>query len=310
MLSGLVAVTGPAVDPLPSTEAADPRYRELDDWPIETALAAIWESQLAAVAAVRPALPAIAKAVAAAASALGERGRLVYVGAGTSGRIAAQDGAELPPTFDWPRDRLLLLMAGGPAAFVSAAEGAEDDAEAGQRGISEAGIAPQDVVIGVAASGNTRFTCAALADAAARGAVTVAVANSAAGRLLTLAAYPVLVDTGAEPLAGSTRLKAGTAQKVVLNLFSTQLMVQLGRVHRGLMVDMNAGNQKLRDRAVRMLRTLSGADEPAARAALAQTGWRVKPAVLVLNGQDRDAANRLLAAHGGRLRDALRNLPR
>lgn len=294
---------------LPATETVDPRYQALDSWPGAVALAALWEAQAAAVAAVRPALPALDEAVAAAAAALRERGRLVYVGAGTSGRIAAQDGAELLPTFGWPHDRLALLMAGGAGALLSAAEGAEDDAAAGAAAIRAADVGPDDVVVGVAASGGTPYTCAAVREAAGRGALTVGVANAPHGRLLSLAAHPILLDTGAEPLAGSTRLKAGTAQKVALNLFSTQLMVKLGHVHQGLMVDMVASNAKLRARAVRMLRALGAASDAAAEAALAQTDWRVKPAALALRGLDADAAVGLLAAHGGRLREALRSLP-
>jgi len=297
-----------AAPAVPTTESVDPRYRELDAWPAEVALHALWESQLAAVAAVGPALPAIATAATAAAARLRDGGRLVYVGAGTSGRIAAQDGAELPPTFGWPRARLVLLMAGGPAAFTEAVENAEDDAAAAIAAIAAHDIGPADVVLGLAASGGTRFTCAALAEAAARGALTIAVANSPGGQLLALAAHPILVATGAEPVAGSTRLKAGTAQKIVLNLLSTQIMVSLGHVHDGLMVDMRAANEKLRARALRMLRHLTGAADPAASAALAEAHGHVKLAVLLLHGLDADAARALLARNGGHLRAALAEL--
>ncbi len=294
-----------ADSPLPATESVDPRYRELDAWPPQTALLALWEAQLAAVAAVRPALPALERAAVAAAERLGRGGRLVYAGAGTSGRIAVQDGAELPPTFDWPRERLVFLMAGGPAAFISAIENAEDDEAAARRAVEAEQVGPDDVALGVAASGTTRFTCACLQAAAGRGALTIAVGNSPGGRLLGLAAHPILVETGAEPLAGSTRLKAGTAQKVVLNLFSTLVMLQLGRVHEGLMVDMRAGNDKLRARALRMLRQLTGAGDAAAQAALAEAGGHVKLAVLLLRGLDAPAAQALLARNQSRLRAAL-----
>jgi N-acetylmuramic acid 6-phosphate etherase len=298
----------PAESALPDTESVDPRYRDLDAWPAETALLALWEAQLAAVASVRPALPALARAAVAAAERLGRGGRLVYAGAGTSGRIAAQDGAELPPTFAWPRDRLVLLMAGGPAAFTSAIENAEDDETAARIAIESENITPDDVVVAVAASGSTPFTCACLREAAARGALTVAVGNSAGSRLLGLAAHPILAETGAEPVAGSTRMKAGTAQKVVLNLFSTLVMLQLGRVHAGLMVDMRAGNDKLRARGLRMLRRLTGADDAAARAALLLADGHVKLAVLLLRGLDVAAARALLARTHDRLRDALAEL--
>jgi N-acetylmuramic acid 6-phosphate etherase len=288
----------------PATEAVDPRYSDLDAWEPAVALNALWESQLAGVAAVRAALPAIEQAALAAVPRLRSGGRLVYAGAGTSGRIAAQDGAELPPTFGWPREQLVLLTAGGAAAFTGAVEDAEDDAAAAVAALARHGIGAADVVLGVAASGATIFTCACLEQAARNGALTVAVSNSR-GRLLALAANPILVETGPEAIAGSTRLKAGTAQKVVLNLFSTLLMLRLGHVHAGLMVDMHASNAKLRGRAVRMLRQITGADEAAARAALAQADNNVKTAVLVLRGLAPDAARRLLERHGGRLREAL-----
>ncbi len=298
----------PLNPPLPATESVDPRYRDLDAWPTETALRALWEAQLAAVAAVGPALPALAAAATEAATRLRQGGRLVYAGAGTSGRIAAQDGAELPPTFDWPRDRLVLLMAGGPAAFTGAVEDAEDDEAAARAAIAAHAVGPDDVVLGVAASGGTKFTCACLEAAGARGALTIAVANSAAGRLLGVGAHKILAETGAEPLAGSTRLKAGTAQKVVLNLFSTLVMLQLGRVHDGLMVDMRPSNEKLRARGLRMLLGMTGADESAARTALASADGNVKLAVLLLRGLDAPAARALLARTNDRLREALATL--
>ncbi len=291
-----------------ATEAISARYRDLDAWTPAEMLQAMWEGQLAAVAAGQAALPAIAAAVAAAVPRLSCGGRLAYVGAGTSGRIGVQDGAELPPTFDWPADRLLLLMAGGDAAFTRSIEGAEDDAADGRARIAAQSIGPGDVVIGIAASGSTPFTTAAIVEAAGRGALTVGVANSAGGTLLAASAHPILVETGAEVIAGSTRMKAGTAQKMVLNLFSSALMVQLGRVHQGLMVDMQARNVKLRHRAARMLRHLTGAGDAAIGAALAATAGRVKPAVLVLHGLDAAAADALLERSSGRLRVALAGL--
>jgi len=290
--------------PLPATEAVSPRYRTLDAWPAEAALEAMWEGQLAAVAAARSALPAIAAAAAAAGPLLRRGGRLVYAGAGTSGRIGVQDGAELPPTFDFPQDRLVLLMAGGNVAFTQSVENAEDDREAAVAAITAHAIGAGDVVIGIAASGSTPYTTAAILEASRRGALTIAVANSPGGTLLAAAAHPILVETGAEIIAGSTRMKAGTAQKVVLNLFSSLVMVQLGRVHEGLMVDMQARNEKLRHRAVRMLATLTGRDTPALHAALEASGGRVKTAVLILDGLSRAEAEALLDGNEGSLRKA------
>lgn len=294
--------------PTPATESVDPRYQDLDAWTPANALHALWEAQLAAVAGVGAALPAIEAASAAAAARLSRAGRLVYCGAGTSGRVAVQDGAELPPTFGWPRERLVLLMAGGAAALTGAVEGAEDDAGAAAADVAAHALGADDVVIGVAASGGTPFTCACLDAAARAGCLTIAVASSPGSRLLSLAAHPILVASGAEPLAGSTRLKAGTAQKVVLNLFSTVLMLRLGRVHRGLMVEMRPSNAKLRRRAIDMVRRLGGADEAAARAALARSGDDVKGAVLVLRGLEPETARAALARHGGNLRAALAEL--
>ena len=299
-----------AAPALPATETVDPRFEGLDGWSPLSRLEAMWEGQLAAAAAVRPALPALAAAATAAATRLARGGRLVYAGAGTSGRIGVQDAAELPPTFDWPPERLAVLLAGGPDAFTRAIENAEDDTEAAEAEVARLALGPGDVVVGVAASGSTPFTTAVLRAARAAGALTIGVANSPAGTLLAAAEHPILVETGPEVLAGSTRMKAGTAQKIVLNLLSTDIMIALGRVHRGLMVDMQARNAKLRARALRMLRALTGRPDADLEAALATAGGRVKPAVLVLEGLDRAAAEALLAAHGGHLRPALASLGR
>ncbi len=290
---------------LPATEAISPRYQDLDSWPPDAILHAMWEGQLAAVAAIGPALPAIAAAVEAALAPLARGGRLVYAGAGTSGRIGVQDGAELPPTFDWPQARIVLLMAGGDAAFTRSIEGAEDDVAAGEEAAVTHKIGPDDVVIGIAASGSTPYSTAVLRAAAARGATTIAVANSPGGSLLAAAEHKILVETAPEAIAGSTRMKAGTAQKIVLNLFSSLLMVRMGRVHRGLMVDMQARNDKLRLRAVRMLRHLTACSEDQARIALAATAGHVKPAVLIVYGLDFPAASALLERSNGSLRRAL-----
>jgi N-acetylmuramic acid 6-phosphate etherase len=291
--------------PVPATEEASPRTCDLDTWDDATILDALWEGQMAAIAAVRPALPAIAEAAAAAAARLGATGRLVYAGAGTSGRIGVQDGAELPPTFDWPEDRLVLLMAGGEAAFTRAIENAEDRRDLAEAAIAANRVGPEDVAIGLAASGTTPFTIACLQAARARGALTVGIANSPGAPLLAAAEHAILVATGPEAIAGSTRMKAGTAQKTVLNLFSTLLMVRLGRVYRGQMVDMLARNAKLRHRAVRMLIGLTGQDAEHVRRALEAAGGKVKLAVLLLEGLDRASAETLLAQHGGNLRAAL-----
>lgn len=265
----------------------------------------LWESQMAAVAAIGPALDALAGAVEASLPRLRAGGRLVYAGAGSSGRLGAQDGAELEPTFDWPRDRLVLLIAGGMRALTEAVENAEDDAPAAIAQVAAHEIGPLDVLIGVAASGGTPFTVAAVGEARRRGALTIGVANSIGSALLDAAEHPVLIATGAEAIAGSTRLKAGTAQKVALNLLSTAIMTGLGRIHAGRMVDMQARNAKLRVRAVAMVAELAGCDAAEAAAALLATGQRVKPAILVALGLSPEEAAGALAQNGGHLRPAL-----
>src|SRR5262245_16933642 len=196
------------------TEQISPRYIELDSWSSGEMIAARYEGQLAAAAAVRGALDAVAAAVDDAVPVLRRGGRIVYVGAGTSGRIAVQDGTELPPTYDWPADRLVFAMAGGVGALVKSVEGAEDDKMAGERAADDANVAKNDVVIGIAASGSTPYTVGFLQRATQKGSVTVAVANNPGAPLLAAARYPILVETGAEVIAGSTRMKAGTAQKI------------------------------------------------------------------------------------------------
>lgn len=291
---------------LPTTEQVSLRSEQLDTWDVSTVLTALWEGQMAAVAALGPSLSKLARAVEAAAIRLTAGGRLAYAGAGTSGRIAVQDAVELVPTFDWPEDRLILMMAGGEAALLRSVENAEDRADLAAATVEQHAIGASDVLVGVAASGTTQFTVTAVRSARSRGALTIAVANSAETPLLSEADLPVLIDTGAEAIAGSTRMKAGTAQKAALNLFSTALMVRLGRVYRGRMVDMQARNAKLRGRAVRMLQELTGCSTAQAQAALTGADGKVKLAVLLINGLARTEAERLLAYHEGNLRAALR----
>jgi N-acetylmuramic acid 6-phosphate etherase len=291
---------------LPATEAVSDRSELLDTWDVLTVLSMLWEGQMAAVAALGPALPTLARAAEAAAVRLAADGRLAYAGAGTSGRIAVQDAVELVPTFDWPEDRLVLMMAGGETALLRSVENAEDRPDLATATIEQHAIGSTDVLVGVAASGTTPFTVAAVKTARSRGALTIAMANSAGSSLLSEAEFPVLIETGAEAIAGSTRMKAGTAQKAALNLFSTALMVRLGRVYRGRMVDMQARNAKLRARAIRMLQELTDCSTAQAEAALASAGGKVKLAVLLVHGLSCADAERHLARHDGNLRAALR----
>jgi N-acetylmuramic acid 6-phosphate etherase len=288
------------------TERISPRYSDIDLWEPGDILDALIEGQMAAVAAVRPALPAIERAAEAMQARLSGEGRLIYVGAGTSGRLAVQDGAELIPTFNWPQDRLLLLMAGGKDALLQSVEGAEDEIDQAARLVRQHRIDAADVVIAVAASGTTPFTVSCMREAKRRRAFAIGIANNRSTPLLMEADCPIWLDTGPEPIAGSTRMKAGTAQRVALNLLSTLLMIRLGRVHEGLMVDVQAINAKLIGRSENILRRLSGRSEHEVREALQRAGGNVKKAMLILHGCTAEKADALLKQAGGRLRTALR----
>src|SRR5215467_10234799 len=288
------------------TERASPRYSDIDLWESGDILDALIEGQMAAVAAVRPALPSIEKAAEAIHARLSGAGRLIYVGAGTSGRLAVQDGAELIPTFNWPQDRLLLLMAGGKDALLRSAEGAEDEIDQATRLVRQHRIGTADVIIAVAASGTTPFTLACMREAKRCGALAIGIANNRSTPLLVEADCSIWLDTGPEPIAGSTRMKAGTAQRVALNLLSTLVMIRLGRVHEGLMVDVQAVNAKLVGRSQNILRRLSGRSEQELRDALQRAGGNVKKAMLILQGCTPDKAAALLQETGGLLRTALR----
>jgi N-acetylmuramic acid 6-phosphate etherase len=293
-----------------ATEHFSTRYQDLDTWPSLDVLSAFLEGQLSAVAAVRPALPAIASAAEAAVPRLRRGGRLVYAGAGTSGRIGVQDGTELPPTFNWPDDRIVYLIAGGQGAIMQAVENAEDSVEDGIAGIRDNNIGPNDVVIGMAASGRTPFTIAVLKEAAAQGAQTIGISNNAGTPLLELCSHPILADTGEEVVAGSTRMKAGTAQKVILNLLSTLIMVRMDRVYRGLMVNMRATNAKLRRRSEIMVMQITDCDEATATDAILEAGGDLKTAVLIAMGASPADAQGALERHDGNLRKALADVPK
>jgi N-acetylmuramic acid 6-phosphate etherase len=236
---------------------------------------------------------------------LRDRGRLVYVGAGTSGRMGVQDGAELVPTFGWPDDRLLLLIAGGKDALLQSVEGAEDEVEHAVALVTRHEINADDVLIAVAASGTTPFTVTCLREARKRGALTIGIANNRDTPILHESHHAILLSTGSEPIAGSTRMKAGTAQKIALNLLSCLLMILLGRVYQGLMVDVRALNEKLVRRSEDMLIRLTGRSRDEARAALERANGSVKVAVLLLQGCDPDRATDLLDRAGGQLGKAL-----
>jgi len=288
------------------TENVSRRYAGLDAWEPADILDSLIEGQFSAVAAVR----AARRDLEAAALAVEERlrrgnGRLIYAGAGTSGRLALQDGAELPPTFSWPDDRLLLLIAGGRDALTRAVEGAEDSFERGVELIREHEVNASDVLVAVAASGTTPFTLACLTQAKQQGALTVGIANNAGAPLIEEADHGIWLDTGPEAIAGSTRMKAGTAQKITLNLLSSLVMIRLGRVFDGLMVDVQATNAKLVRRAEDMLMRLTESGPAEVRDALERAGGNVKLAVLLLQGCEVAEAEAALERSEGQLRNAL-----
>jgi N-acetylmuramic acid 6-phosphate etherase len=285
-----------------ATEEVDPRFADLDAWQLSSAMEAMWEGQLAAIAAIGRALPAITAATEAARNALGDHGRIVYVGAGTSGRVAVQDGAELMPTFAWPNERVRFIVAGGVGAFVTSIEGAEDDVDDAVAQVKAACLTPHDAVIAVSASGTTPFTVAALRAAASSGAVTIGVANNPGATLLTSAKFPILLETGSELIAGSTRMKAGTAQKVVLNLISSGIMLRFGRVYRGMMVNMLPTNAKLQRRAEAMVAQIADCDPAQAARCLEQAEGEIKTAVLLALGFDKTGAETILRQCDGNLR--------
>ncbi|PZA06753.1 MULTISPECIES: N-acetylmuramic acid 6-phosphate etherase [unclassified Meiothermus] len=285
-----------------NTEVSSPRYKDLDTWQPGEILEALLERQFAAIAAVRAARASLEAAALAAATRLRQGGRLAYAGAGTSGRLAVQDGAELPPTYGWPQERLVYLLAGGPEALLHPVEGAEDDEAAGREAASR--LTQEDVLVGVAASGRTPYTVAALREARARGVLTIGIANNPDTPLLQEAQHPIFLDTGPEVVAGSTRMAAGTAQKAALNLLSTLTMIRLGRVYGNRMVEVTLTNQKLWNRALRTLQELTGSERERAEAALEAAGGRVSLAVLLLRGLGLEEALALLAETGS-LRAAL-----
>jgi N-acetylmuramic acid 6-phosphate etherase len=263
------------------------------------------EGQLAAIASLFSQLGAVTAASEAASTRLLQGGRLVYVGAGTSGRIAVQDGVELFPTYNWPAERLVFVLAGGIEALSASAEGAEDDGEDAVRQIRQANIDRNDVVLGVAASGVTPFTVAAIREARLRGAMTIGISNNTGTPLLQEAEFPLLADTGSELIAGSTRMKAGTAQKALLNIFSTATMLRFGLVYKGLMVNMRVSNDKLAVRARAIVQQLTGVDAAAADKAMSASGGSIKMAVLIASGVEPKRAIELLSSSGENLRVAL-----
>jgi N-acetylmuramic acid 6-phosphate etherase len=289
-----------------TTEAFRPELAEIDRQPT-LEIARLMNAEDAGVpAAVAAQLPAIAAAIDAIAARMSRGGRLVYAGAGTAGRLGVLDASECPPTFNTPPEQVLGLIAGGPAAMVTSVEGAEDSKALAAADLDELKLTPDDTVVGVAASGRTPYAVGAVEHARVLGALTVGVSCNAGSALAAAAEHGIEVVVGPEFLTGSTRLKAGTAQKLVLNMLSTITMIRLGKTYGNLMVDVRASNEKLRARSRRIVALATGAEAEAVEASLAATGGEVKSAILVvLGGVDGPTAARLLADAGGHLRAAL-----
>ncbi|AFR04497.1 N-acetylmuramic acid 6-phosphate etherase [Pectobacterium carotovorum subsp. carotovorum] len=256
--------------------------------------------------AIAQVLPAIAEAVDLATASLQEGGRLIYLGAGTSGRLGVLDASECPPTFGVPHGLVIGLIAGGPGALLKAVEGAEDDPALGEADLKALDVTAADMVVGLAASGRTPYVIGALRYARDVGCRTAAISCNPHSPIAQEALVAISPVVGPEALTGSTRLKSGTAQKLVLNMISTGAMVKLGKVYQNLMVDVKATNVKLLDRACRIVVEATGAEREKARQALVQADNEVKPAILMLLANiDVAAARERLKQHNGYLREAL-----
>ncbi len=288
------------------TEARNPATAAIDTLSSLEIVRLINEEDDRVAGAVRRELPRIAQAVDLIVERLRRGGRLFYFGAGTSGRLGVLDASEMPPTFGVPPDLVQGFIAGGDAALRRSAEAAEDDAEAGARAVRRAGVSAADAVVGITASGGAPWVLGAVAEARRRGAATIGLTCNPASPLARAVEVVIAPLVGPEVIAGSSRMKAGTAQKMVLNMLSTATMIRLGKVYGNLMVDVQPSNAKLRRRAVRILQEAAGVDEETAHRALEATGYEVKPAlVMLLAGVDAGEARQRLAAAGGFVRRAI-----
>ncbi|MEV1079444.1 N-acetylmuramic acid 6-phosphate etherase [Streptomyces sp. NPDC050211] len=289
-----------------TTEAFRPELSEIDQLPT-LEIARLMNGEDATVpTAVAAKLPQIAAAIDAVAARMARGGRLVYAGAGTAGRLGVLDASECPPTFNTDPAQVVGLIAGGPEAMVTSVEGAEDSAELARRDLDRLGLTALDTVVGVSASGRTPYAVGAVEHARQLGALTVGLACNADSALAAAADHGIEIVVGPELVTGSTRLKAGTAQKLVLNMLSTITMIRLGKTYGNLMVDVRASNEKLRARSRRIVALATGASDEEIEAALAATDGEVKNAILtILTGVDGPTAARLLEESGGHLRAAL-----
>jgi len=298
----------PDIQPAESiTEQTYPGSQALDQLATMELLALMNQADAAIPAAVAVEISNIARAVEAIASALSNGGRLFYIGAGTSGRLGVLDASECPPTFGVPRDLVRGIIAGGEAALSRATEASEDDPASGARDLLAAGFSARDILVGIAASGRTPYVLGAVAKARELCAVTCGISCVDHSELSASVDIPIEPKPGPEVLAGSTRLRAGTATKLVLNMISTAVMIRLGHVYGNLMVNVQPGNRKLKDRARRIIERLTGVSSARAAELLDLAGNNVRVAVVMENRKvPREEAERLLAAAGGRIREALK----
>jgi N-acetylmuramic acid 6-phosphate etherase len=288
------------------TESCNPRTEELDRLSTLALVETLHGENAAVLNAVSAVLPLVAQLVDIVAERMGRGGRLFYIGAGTSGRLGVLDASECPPTFGIAPGRVQGLIAGGLTALTTSIEGAEDSPEIGAEDLQARGVGPNDVVVGIAASGRTPYVIGALDAARQAGAFAVALVNVSQAEMATHADLTLAAVTGPEALTGSTRLKAGTAQKLILNLLTTATMVRLGKVYGNLMVDVRATNVKLRDRAIRIVMAAADAPHADAEATLSQADWRCKTAIVMLKRHiTAPEATRLLDASNGWVRAAL-----
>ncbi|MBF0721086.1 N-acetylmuramic acid 6-phosphate etherase [Sanguibacter inulinus] len=289
-----------------TTESLDPRYSDLDTLDVAALTAAMNDAEAEVPVAVRAALPQITEAIEQIVDRVRAGGRILYVGAGTPGRLGVLDASECPPTFSTDPETVQGIIAGGPAALRDAVEGAEDDTAAGAALVDEHLVTAADAVVGLTASGRTPYVLAAIEAARSVGALTVGVSCNAGAELSTVAELAIEVVVGPEIVSGSTRLKAGSAQKQVLNMISTVSMVRLGKTYGNLMVDVAATNAKLRVRARRLVEQIAAVDPQTADSALAASGGHVKvAAAMLVHGVDRPTAERWLADADGRLRTVI-----
>lgn len=293
------------------TEGINPETSDIDTLSTVDIIKRINHEDKKVALAVEKEIANIAKAVDIIFSALSGGGRLFYVGAGTSGRLGILDASECPPTFSTPPDMVQGIIAGGNEAVFKAVEGAEDDGDLGRKDLMLRNLRPCDVVVGIAASGRTPYVIGALEYAAEVGAERISITCNPDAPLNSLASVSICPVVGPEVISGSTRMKAGTAQKMVLNMLSTAAMIKLGKVYKNLMVDVNPTNKKLMKRACNIVKLATGADENKIKAVLDETGYSVKQSIMMLKtGLSKDKAEKILKENKGYLRKALEFLER